>query len=402
MQNSNQRSIRLVQISLCLLCQLAFLAAATLQAYATNGLPQSPKFGFGARVDPWAIQVDYALTAAADNGLDWISVDFNWSLHWPEPNRTLDLTKIDHIMNLAADNDLSVLLSITNPPSWALTPAGPEPDLTAGLVAQFKRLYPKQLRAIELFPAANTKSGWGALPNPAGYVRLLEAVSLVLTEANSSSETGSITLIAAGLVSIDGQGVTTDMDDLEFLQQLYNEGAARLMPVVGLRFPALNGEPIADPRKGDAHVLRRYELIRNIMLENGHSKGLIWITGFSWPALEPSRNGKIFPDTEDQKAIESAQSDWLNHAHQMMKSQLYLGAAFYDCLNPASSGITDGSNWNCMIHVEHGKAYVHPALSSLGYINNLQKDQQSQILSSGEVNSSVRVDINALWKSVLP
>lgn len=398
MQNSNRRSIRLVQISLCLLCQLAFLTAATLHTYAKNGLPQSANFGFGARIDPWGEQVDIALDAAAANGLHWIGVDFDWNRHWPESNSTLDLTGIDHVMQFAVQHDLAVLLSITNAPAWAKSTAGPDPETTAGLVTQFMRLYPETLKAIELFPAANTEAGWGAPPDPAAYNRLFQATSAVTLGADRGP-----VLIAAGLVPVNSSNSKQDIDDLEYLQQLYDEGADEIMPVVSVRFTELSGDALAFPRADGETVLRRYELVRNQMLRNGHKAGYIWITGFSWPSGDRSQNVNTILDTQSaRESIENNQSHWLSHALQIMKSQLYLGAAFHECLNPPAGSGKQISEQGCLIRTDDGKPHIHPALTSIGYLNALVEKQQSLGSSSGRDNAATRFDLIAFWKAISP
>lgn len=398
MQNSNRRSIRLVQISLCLLCQLAFLTAATLHTYAKNGLPQSENFGFGARIDPWGKQVDIALEAASANALHWIGVDFDWSRHWPESNSTLDLTGIDHVMRFAVQHDLAVLLSITNAPAWAKSTVGPDPEITAGLVTQFMRLYPKAVKAIELFPAANTEAGWGAPPDPGAYIRLFQATSAVIHDADNGP-----VLIAAGLVPVSSSISRLDIDDLEFLQQLYDEGAAEIMPVISVRFTELSGDPLAFPREDGDTTLRRYELVRNQMLRNRHNGGHIWVTGFSWPAGDPNKHASALLDAQSEReSMENNQSHWLSHALQIMKSQLYLGAAFHDCLNPPAVTGQPSSAQGCLISTDEGKTHIHPALTSVGYMNTLAEKQQSLGSNSGLENAANRFDLIGLWKAISP
>ena len=398
MQNSNHRSIRLVQISLCLLCQLALLTAATLHTNAKNGLPQSENFGFGARIDPWGKQVDIALEAASANALHWIGVDFDWSRHWPESNSTLDLTGIDHVMRFAVQHDMAVLLSITNAPAWAKSTAGPDPEITAGLVTQFMRLYPKAVKAIELFPAANTEAGWGAPPDPGAYIRLFQATSAGIHSADNRP-----VLIAAGLVPVSSSISRLDIDDLEFLQQLYDEGAAEIMPVISVRFTELSGDPLAFPREDGDTTLRRYELVRNQMLRNKHNGGHIWVTGFSWPAGDPNKHASALLDTKSaRESMENNQSHWLSHALQIMKSQLYLGAAFHDCLNPPAVTGQPSSDQGCLISTDEGKTHIHPALTSVGYMNALAEKQQSLGSNSGLENAANRFDLIGLWKAISP
>ena len=397
MTQSNHNLTRWVQISLFFLVQVAFLTAATLQTYATNGLPQSTKFGFGARIDPWGAQVEFALEAAADNDLDWIAVDFDWNRHWPERKVPLDLASLDPIMGYASENDLAVLLSITNPPDWVMSPSGPDPVSTSKLVTKFTRLYPNALRAVELFPAANTLEGWGASPNPKDYIVLLREVSKVLESTDENP-----VIVAGGLVPVSSHNPSRDIDDLAFLQRLYDEGAGQHMQIVSVRFPTLTGDPLTAPWEGEGRVLRRYELIRDVMLENGHSSGLIWVTGFSWPAPSLIHGEKVnLAQGSSGAVLESNQSHWLSHAQHIMKSQLYIGAAFYDCLNPP--GVTPGqSDFGCLLQIDNGKTAIHPALHTLGYLNTLENTHRTQASNSQQDKPTELFDPRSLLRMISP
>jgi len=92
-------------------------------------------------------------------------------------------------------------------------------------------------------------------------------------------------------------------------------------PIVGLRYQEIVGQPISDPAQGEFGVLRHYEFVRNFMLQNNHRTDLIWITGFSWPS---------------QLASMEEQASWVYDAYKLLKAQLYIGAAFFNSLNPSS------------------------------------------------------------------
>ena len=111
------------------------------------------------------------------------------------------------------------------------------------------------------------------------------------------------------------------INDLDFLDGLYAAGAANYMPIVSVRLPAISYNPLK-PNGADARlVLRHYEQIRAVMEDNGHTRGLIWVTSFSWDA--------------ETATSSAAQAVWLNQAFELMRAQLYIGAAFFDSLNPS-------------------------------------------------------------------
>jgi hypothetical protein len=92
-------------------------------------------------------------------------------------------------------------------------------------------------------------------------------------------------------------------------------------PIVGLRYLKVTDEPITEPLQDKPAALRHYELVRKFMLDNGHKMDLIWITGFSWP--------------EQITSVEE-QAIWVYEAFNLLKAQLFIGAAFFNSLTPTS------------------------------------------------------------------
>jgi hypothetical protein len=93
------------------------------------------------------------------------------------------------------------------------------------------------------------------------------------------------------------------------------------------------------------------------MVSNQHEHGLIWITGYTWPK-------------DVQAGPVAAQTRWLNQALLLMKSQLYIGAAFFEQLN---SGPADMASSLSLIIEQDGTVALHPALNTLGQIITLGK-----------------------------
>ncbi len=314
--------------------------ASPLPDKAESGLPDSSQFGYGARIDPWGLGIETALKVASETGLDWIGIDFDWGQQWPDRSSTLNLAGLSRVMSYAGDHDLSVLISITHAPKWALTSHGPDPDLTAGLVAQLSRLYPDTLLAVELFPSANLYRGWGATPDPEAYSELIKVTARMLEYSGRRT-----VLVAAGLEPVlSGENSLVgpymhDTDDLVFLQSLYDAGAGDYLPIIGVRVPQTSLAPLAPPWKADPRVLRHYESVRNIMLINNHSENRIWITGFSMPnVLQTEQSGMTAGMPNKVDLARSDQVKWFNQAMSLMKSQLYIGAVFYDCLKSGCEG----------------------------------------------------------------
>jgi hypothetical protein len=319
---------------------------------AESGLPDSPKFGYGARLDLAGEEIYSAINAAANIKLDWIAIDFDWANQWPDGNISPDLNAINQVMLMAQQNQLSVMLSITHAPAWASTPAGPDAAITAYLVTSLAGLYPGTLLAVELFPGANTTQGWGASPNPNAYLNLLQTTSAAIQAAGQS-----VVLVAAGLTPLGPNPPSGDIDDLIFLESLYNAGAKASMPIVGIRLPDITGNPMLAPTPEEHRCLRHFEEVRLVMLNNKHRNGLIWITSFAWPNGTIQKSDIIYQTPEEE-------TRWLNQAYQILEAQLYMGVAFFQQLNPPNPTYGPPTTASLI----RSDLSLHPAFTNLGHI----------------------------------
>ncbi len=342
---------RILTIGFLILAVIAHPAISVPPAQAAGEILVAPNFEFGARLDLSGQLVKPSLSIAAGLGLDWIAIDFDWAALMPDPNHLPDLSALNEAIASARRSNTAVMLSLIHAPAWAMTPNGPEPNLTASLVISLARMYAGALRAIELYPAANTAQGWGAAPDAAAYAALYQA-----TEAALNSNNQDILLVAS-LAPATGP---EDTADRAFLKKLYQQGAASWMKVLGLRLPRLSGDPMADPKSQEnleqgMTVLRHYEVLRQVMLQNDHPQGLIWLTSFSWPASLTS--GQV-----------EAQTYWLALAYQLIRSQLYIGAAFFQQLNPPAMGDGVDIPYASLVLAD---ASMHPVCTRLGKLTSL-------------------------------
>jgi hypothetical protein len=321
-------------------------------ALAESGLPNSAEFGYGVRLDVYGEQINPSIAAAASLKLNWLALDFDWTNIWSAKDSTPNLEPLDRVMVLAKQTDLNVMISITHPPTWAISNEGPDPALTIQVVKYLVRTYPEELLAIELFPGANTTQGWGTNPNPNAYLNLLKAVTQELQSSGST-----VTIISTGLTPLSPNHPSTDIDDLAFLETLYNAGAQPWMPVVSIRLPETTGDPMFSPTQGEKRCLRHFEEVRQVMIANDHRQGLIWLTGFTWPSGNIQSIDNIYQDTSEQ-------TRWLNQAFQILKAQLYLGVAFFSQINPPGE-FTAATNPVSLIRQDLS---IHPAFTTLGLL----------------------------------
>jgi hypothetical protein len=342
---------------------MALVLCTLGRAQAARGVPGSADFGIGAAIYPDGPFLTEALEIAETLELDWVSAPLVWSAAQPDPAQAARLDNLDRVMQFAGDHQIPVLISLTSAPDWAKTMGGPNPEKVAQFAAWLASRYSGSLQAIELFPAANTREGWGADPDARVYSAMLAAVTEVLLVAGDP-----VLLVAGGLRPVVNSSSNGDVSDLVFLDELYKNGAMRFMPVVSLQLDKLNGAPISFPESTQQTVLRHYEEVRRVMTENGHQNSLIWITRFSPPS------GTI--ETSDSvNQAENMQSNWMSLAYIQLRSQLYVGVTFGQSLNPESGGTSAG--FPSMIG---GANRFHPFYSVLREMISLNKTGSVSIM----------------------
>lgn len=330
---------------------------------AASSLLDTGEFGYGAYLSINNPGFDQALKTALDLNLDWIGVEFSWAEMFPQQNSSPDWSNYTLLSRYANAYQIPVLVSITNPPTWAMTPKSPDSDLTLQLIQTLSTQFSGSLQAVELFPGANTWQGWGVQPNPKDYAKLFLDIHNHLEQDGSS-----VNLIAGGLKpcssSIDGMNIS----DLEFLQGLYDADLAGIMPIISLQLSETTGDPLTAPSADQPYLLRRYELIRQVMLKNKHTEGMLWITQLTPPSGNISAEDQMYQSCQSQ-------ADWIIKSYTQIRSQLYISTAFLPALNPPSSSnfiLSNGINY-------------HPLLSTLSRITGASGSSSLDAFRHGKV-----------------
>lgn len=300
---------------------------------SVKGTPESLEFAKGVRVDVNGSHVTEALSIAKQMKMDWISVDFDWNSTINNTNfEWNELSPFVFAMNEANKLGLNTMISVKNAPAWATTENGPSAELTARVVELLRSRY-KNILAVELYPKANTKDGWGSNPNPSFYAKMINFVQ------QSIKPQETFYVIVGGLSNIISDG---DMQDVDFLRELYKNG---LKPsIISLQLSALTENILESPMNNS---VRHYEEMRKIMVDFGNSSGLLWITNFSAPS--------ILLTTEEQ-------SKWLIQATSVISSQLFIGTIFYGNYNNGSDNVS----------LIRSDLTLHPFLQALSISMGLQ------------------------------
>jgi len=297
------------------LAAVGLLLSVGLPTRAVEGRgTSSARFGYGVRLDLTDPDVEEELRRAGALQFDWVAVDFDWAAHVPGPKRQPEMADLLAVSRAADQAGMNVLVSITHAPAWALSAQGPAPALLADLAGEILDRDQGSIRALELFPGANTRAGWGRKPDPAAYFDFFQESSQSIRRDHPE-----VRLVVGGLLINTNAGEPDDYPGLEFLSGLYSQGLHQRPEIIGLRFPAGSFDPQKAGSK-EGFAWRHYEKVREVMLEHDHRSGLIWMTGFSAPAPGQLGTGS---------APEGNSGQWLQETFLRIRSQLYIQTAFF-------------------------------------------------------------------------
>lgn len=247
---------------------------------------QNPKLGMHTRltdeVEPWKIQ--RTLEMVRQMGAPWVVEYFLWAAH--EPQRGVyDWGHADLVVDHAVNQGLTVIARLGYVPEWArpartshllLDEAGY--DDFARFAAAFADHFRGRVRYLVIWNEPNLSQEWGFRPvDPAGYAEMLRRVYPAVKTANPE-----MAILAGALApTLAPPGSEWGMNDLDYLQRMYDAGAAPYFDILaahayGWTFSA------DDPPSPDAVNFRRTELLRDIMLRNGDAAKHVIVTEGGW------------------------------------------------------------------------------------------------------------------------
>ena len=277
---------------------------------------QNPKMGVHTRltdeVEPWKIQ--RTLEMVRQMGAPWIVEYFLWAAH--EPQRGVyDWSHADLVIDHAVNQGLTVIARLGYVPEWARPPRtnhlyldATGYDDFARFAAGFAERFQGRVKQIIIWNEPNLSQEWGFRPvDPAGYAELLCRVYPAVKAANPD-----IQILAGALApTLAPPGSEWGMNDLDYLQQMYDAGAAPCFDILAAHAYGWTFSP-DDPPSVDAVNFRRVELLREIMVRNGDEAKHVMITEGGWndhprwtKAVRPAQRVEY-----TLRAYEKALQDW--------------------------------------------------------------------------------------------
>ncbi|MCP4425485.1 MAG: glycoside hydrolase family 5 protein, partial [Chloroflexi bacterium] len=266
-------------------------------------------------------------------GFRWIRQEFVWEdieIHGKgdfEDRRNVDSigvvdawAKYDNIVEWAEKHDIEIIARLSNPPSWSRALPDEEggdkapPDDYAdfgNFATAVAERYDGRIAHFQLWNEPNGNDEWGlGNVDPEAYTELLcigyRAVKAVNPDA---------VVLAGALtptVAMDGR----NMNDLIFLQRMYNAGAGDCFDAMSAQGYGLWSGATDQRLRPTVINYPHHIFIRDVMVRNGDAHKPIWISEMGWNTVPdgiPANFGRV---TEEQQgrygaeAYQRAQAEW--------------------------------------------------------------------------------------------
>jgi hypothetical protein len=278
----------------------------------------NPKMGIHTRltdeVEAWKIK--RTLEMVREMGAPWVVEYFPWAYYEPSPGR-FDWTHADLVVDHARRQGLTVIARLGFVPEWARPDPEEQPTTFTYLdqahytdfaeyVGAFVDRFQGRVGHVIIWNEPNISLEWGYRPvDPEGYTSLLRTVY----RRAKAVDPGVLVLGGALAPTLAPVGDPEGMNDLDYLRRMLAAGAGRVMD--GLAVHAYGWRMPADAPADPAAVnWNRTELLRQLLVEHGHSDLPIYVTegGWNdhprWTKSVPPSSRAAFTVRAYQKALE--------------------------------------------------------------------------------------------------
>jgi hypothetical protein len=234
-------------------------------------------------VSEWSIQRSLQLTR--EMGAQTIVQFFPWAYAEGREHGDYNWSQFDKIVRHTQNQGIRIIARMGFVPDWARPEhttfnALPEESFEAfaDFVATFAKRYAGTVSHIIIWNEPNLAFEWGfAAPDPAYYASLLETVYPIVKAANPD-----ITILAGALApTLEPQGSPNGLNDLLYLEQLYQAGAADYFDALAIHTYGFTQPADAEPAAGQLNF-RRAELLHDVMLRYDDPDKPVFITESGW------------------------------------------------------------------------------------------------------------------------
>ncbi|MCB0114543.1 MAG: beta-galactosidase [Caldilineaceae bacterium] len=318
-------SLRRLLLWLGLLALALIALAWWLPRYFSNEVPLgpqqhvrtiNPKMGVHTRLtdEAEAWKIKRTLEMVREMGAPWIVEYFPWAYYEPRPGH-FEWGHPDLVIDHANRQGLTVIARLGFVPEWA-RPADSTPlflpednyEDFGRFAAAFVERYAGKVDYVIIWNEPNLSLEWGYRPvDPESYVEMLRVVYPMIKEANPN-----VQVLAGALApTLAPPGSEWGMDDLTYLQRMYDAGVTDYFDVLSVHAYGWHSDP-DEPADPQVINFRRTELLHAIMQRNGDSEKPLMITEGGWND-HPRWTRAVRPGTRIRntiRAYEIARTEW--------------------------------------------------------------------------------------------
>ncbi len=262
------------------------------------------------------------LALVQEMGFTWVKQKFAWREIEGIEKGQYDWYRSDYIVDITEEAGLNLIVRLDRQPFWsepvdnAFKDNQPPADLQdfADFCGATAERYRGRIQAYQVWNEPNLAREWGEqLPDPVAYTELLR----VCYEAIKAADPDAI-VVSAGLAPTGTDSVNA-MPDTDFLQGMYDAGAAAYFDVLGLNAPGFKAPPELDPAIAESDpqygagrwfAFRHVEDMRAIMVERGDGQKQIAILEMGWTL------DQVNPEYAWFAVDEATQADYLVRAYE--------------------------------------------------------------------------------------
>jgi GH35 family endo-1,4-beta-xylanase len=249
--------------------------------------PVSTKIGLHTRLtdepDPEKIRREFQMLR--EMGASWAVEFFPWAYIQPTDRHRFDWTHADLVADAARAAGITLIARVDGVPAWARPP-----DTTwryldrehyadyGDFIYQFVLHFRGRISHYIIWNEPNTSAEWGQRkPDPQAYADLLRVAYTRAKQADPSS----VILLAGMAPNLEGENSTVAINDLVYLDRLYDAGAAPYFDAVAVHAYGLTAPP-DDPSAPDRLNFARVEQVHEVMVRRGDGAKPIYITEGGW------------------------------------------------------------------------------------------------------------------------
>jgi len=322
------------------------------------------------------------LTFVQDLGFQWVKQNIAW--------RDIETQQKGHFEWELADNvvrrvgkrgNLKLLARIDRQPFWSQAPGTASLDNAPPANLQdfgdfcyaLADRYKGKIAAYQVWNEPNLAREWGnQLPSPEQYAELLKVCYTAIKRADPGALVISAAMAPTGTRSADV------LPDDEFVDRMYQAGAASYFDILGVNAPGYKAPPEMSPDEVAARpdlggqrffAFRHVEDIRHIMEKYGDSDKQVAILEFGW-TTDP-----LHPEYAWHAVTEKEQADYMVRAYQYAYDHWSPWISIMSALTLADPGWTpnDEQYWWAITYPDWPENRVRPAFDALRTMPKLQK-----------------------------